>query len=53
MILDSPKVTQAEMAKELNITARAVKKNIKELTKKGRIKRIGSARNGYWQIESV
>ena len=51
MILNNPKVTQEEMAEELNITARAVKKSIKELTEKGRIQRVGSARSGYWKIE--
>ena len=44
-------MTQEEMAKELDITARAVKKSIKELTEKGRIQRVGSARSGYWKIE--
>lgn len=51
MVMNNPKVTQEEMAKEQNITARAVKKSIKKLIKKGRIQRVGSARSGYWKIE--
>lgn len=31
MIAENPKVTQTAMAERLNITSRAVKKNIKEL----------------------
>ncbi|MCM1122235.1 MAG: putative DNA binding domain-containing protein [Eubacterium sp.] len=48
MILDNPKITQKEMAAELNITTRAVKKSIKEMEEKNFIERIGSARGGYW-----
>lgn len=37
------------MAEKLDITSRAIKKNIKELTDKGLVERIGSARKGYWK----
>ncbi len=50
MILDNPKVTQKEMAEELNITIRAVKKSIKEMQEKNILERIGSARGGYWKF---
>lgn len=50
MILDNPKVTQTAMAEEIDITARAVKKNIKELTERRILERIGSSRSGYWKI---
>lgn len=50
MILDNPKVTQKEMAEELNITIRAVKKSIKEMQEKNILERIGSARGGYWRL---
>ena len=50
MILDNPKVTQKEMAEELNITIRAVKKSIKEMQEKNILERIGSARGGYWKL---
>lgn len=44
IIFDNPKVTQKEMAEELNITIRASKKNIKEIQEKNILERIGSAR---------
>ena len=50
MILINSKVTQAVMAKELDITVRAVKKSIKELTDSGILRHTGSSRNGYWEV---
>lgn len=49
MILENPKITQTVMAEKLDITPRAVKKNIKELVEKGLVERAGSARKGYWK----
>lgn len=51
MILVNPKVTQVDMAENLDISTRAVKKNIKELTEKGILERVGSSRNGYWKMK--
>ena len=51
MILNNPKITQITMAEQLEITLRAVKKSIKELNEKGILKRIGSARGGYWEVD--
>lgn len=51
MILKNPKVTQVDMAENLDISTRAVKKNIKELTEKGILERVGSSRNGYWKMK--
>ena len=51
MILLNPKMTQAAMAEELGVTSRAVKKNIKELNERGILRRVGSARSGYWEIK--
>ena len=51
MVLDNPKITQITMAEQLEITLRAVKKSIKELNEKGILKRIGSARGGYWEVD--
>lgn len=50
MILTNPKVTQAAMAKELDVTVRAIKKSIKELSDRGILKHAGSSRNGYWEV---
>ena len=50
MITENPKITQSAMAEELGITSRAIKKNIKELSEREILERVGSARSGYWQI---
>ncbi len=39
------------MAKKLNITSRAVEKNIKVLREQGILVRHGAARGGYWEIK--
>lgn len=51
MILENSEITQTAMAEKLDITPRAVKKNIKELVEKGLVEREGSARKGYWKIK--
>lgn len=51
MILENPKVTQVDMAEKLDISTRAVKKSIKDLTEKGILERIGSSRSGYWNLK--
>ncbi|MBO5522493.1 MAG: HTH domain-containing protein [Roseburia sp.] len=39
------------MAEALDVTTRAIKKNIKELVDKGLVERVGSSRKGYWKIK--
>lgn len=39
------------MAKKLNITSRAVEKNIKVLREQGILIRHGAALGGYWEIK--
>jgi len=51
MILENPEITQVAMAEKLDITPRAVKKNIKELVEKGLVEREGSSRKGYWKLK--
>lgn len=51
MIQENPKITQTAMAEKLDITPRAVKKNIKELADNGLVERVGSARMGYWKAK--
>ena len=50
MIDSNSKVTQEQIANKIQISKRAVQKNIKELVDKGIVKRFGSGRNGYWEI---
>jgi predicted HTH transcriptional regulator len=49
MIRDNPYVTIEELSELLNITTRAVEKNLSNLKNKGQIKRIGSNKGGYWK----
>ena len=51
MILDNSRISQAMMADELNISVRAVKKSMKELMEMGMIERVGSSRNGIWNVK--
>ncbi len=53
MILTNSKITQTAMAEELGVTSRAVKKSIKELNEKGILERVGSSRNGYWEVKDI
>ena len=46
----NPNISAKEIAQELDITPRAVEKNIKILREEGRLARHGSARNGYWEV---
>lgn len=50
-ISNNPNISRNDIAKEINgITESGVKYNLKALKDKGIIRRIGSAKNGYWEI---
>ena len=38
------------MAIQIGISVPAIKKNLKQLTDNNIIKRVGSKKNGYWEI---
>jgi ATP-dependent DNA helicase RecG len=46
----NPYITTNELAENLGISTRAVHKAIQKLKEKGRIKRIGPDKGGYWEI---
>lgn len=50
IILKNPKVTQAEIAEQLNISISAVKKSMKEIVNIGILVRIGANKGGYWEV---
>ena len=50
IIKSNPKVTIKELSSLLNITRRGVEEQIKSLKDKGIIRRVGSAKGGYWEI---
>ena len=50
LIKRNPKISASEMAKKLDITQRAVEKILAKLKKEDKIKRVGPAKGGYWQV---
>jgi ATP-dependent DNA helicase RecG len=50
LIVANCNITIAELALKLSITERAVKKNLTNLKRKGKIQRVGSDRSGYWEV---
>ncbi|MDA2936245.1 winged helix-turn-helix transcriptional regulator [Patescibacteria group bacterium AH-259-L05] len=51
LINENPKITQEELSVKTGLTIRGVEWNLKKLKKKGLLKRIGSARGGYWKVK--
>ena len=51
LLSESPHLTTTALAKELGITVKGVEKQFTMLKTEGRLKRIGSPRNGYWEVE--
>jgi IS30 family transposase len=46
----TPHVHEAEIAEALGLSTRAVEKQMATLKKAGRVRRIGSARKGHWEV---
>ena len=53
LIKDNPKITIEEISGLLNITTRAVEKNLLKLKTKGSIVRKGPDKGGFWKIKSI
>jgi len=47
---ENPEATIVELSELLDITDRAVKKNLTKLKNEGRLKRIGPDRGGRWEV---
>ena len=47
----TPGMTISELASELNLSTRAIEKQIAGLKKSGRLARIGSRKKGHWQVK--
>ncbi len=50
LLSDRPNLTIPELSETLNITTRAVEKQISKLRMDGRLRRIGPAKGGHWEI---
>jgi len=43
-------ITIPEIAKQIGITERMIKKQISKLKAEGKIKRVGPDKGGYWEV---
>jgi ATP-dependent DNA helicase RecG len=50
LLSENPRMTIPELAKALEITTRGVEKQITKLRRIDRLRRIGSAKGGYWEV---
>ena len=50
LILQNASITIPEMALKIGITERSIERNIQKLQTEGKLKRIGPAKGGYWQV---
>lgn len=49
-IKNTPSITAGELANIVGISKRKIEENIKKLKEKEKIKRVGNAKSGYWEI---
>jgi len=49
-IQDNPSITIEKLSEKLGITTAGMRWNMRNLQKKGVIRRVGSNRSGYWEI---
>lgn len=50
LMKENNQVTQIELSKELKVNESTIKRNISKLKSKGMLRRIGSDKNGYWEV---
>lgn len=50
LMKENPHISASELASRIGISSRAVEKHISNLKEAGKLKRIGSAKSGYWEV---
>ncbi|MBU1873587.1 winged helix-turn-helix transcriptional regulator, partial [bacterium] len=50
LIEQNNKISRKQLSDILNINPSAIQKHINKLKQKGLLKRVGSAKGGYWEI---
>jgi ATP-dependent DNA helicase RecG len=50
LILLNKRISARELSAELGISQRKVEENISKLKEKGKLKRMGAAKGGYWEV---
>lgn len=53
LLIQSPRSTADNIAAELGISARAVRKIITSLKECGVVERVGSNKTGYWKVDAA
>jgi len=49
-IENDPHISLSQLSKAMKISQTAIENNIKKLKQKGKLKRIGPVKGGYWEI---
>jgi ATP-dependent DNA helicase RecG len=52
LISENQKISITKLSKELNISTRAVEKQLSNLKETGKLERIGANKGGYWKVVS-
>jgi len=47
---ENSRITIAELAKQLDVTEKTIKRDIEKLKKEGKLKRVGPDKGGYWTL---
>ncbi len=50
MIRANPKISTSKIAEDLNVSKRTILRHIDELKKKNKLRFVGEAKNGYWEL---
>ena len=50
LIQDNPKITIPEIVEIIGISKRAIEKQISQLKKENKVKRVGGRKEGYWEV---
>jgi predicted HTH transcriptional regulator len=50
LIQDQPAISAPELAEQLGISVRAVEKHLANLKAAGKLRRVGSAKGGHWEL---
>nr|WP_304968583.1 ATP-binding protein [uncultured Dubosiella sp.] len=50
LLIEDPGYTREVLREKLNMTDRTIARHVKQLREKGIIRRVGSKKNGYWEI---
>ena len=52
LIKENPEITTSELAGSLDLTAKGIEWQIKQLKDKGIIRRVGADKGGHWEVLS-